>query len=100
MATPERLIIESMFKIADKDGNDVDFHLNEAQARVDARLTGRDIIPKARQQGVSSYYLARNLAKCISRRNERCVLINSPVRIVAGALSVLFRQAASVPPTI
>jgi hypothetical protein len=76
MATPERLITESMFMIADKEGNDVPFHLNSAQAKVDARLTGRDIIPKARQQGISSLYLARNLAKCISKRNERCVVIS------------------------
>lgn len=79
MATAERLIIEAMFMIADKDGNDVDFHLNSAQVAVDSRLTGRDIIPKARQEGVSSYFLARNLAKCISRRNEHCVVISHEV---------------------
>jgi len=76
LSTQERLIIEAMFKIVDKQGRDSDFLLNSAQALVDTRLTGRDIIPKARQEGVSSYFLARNLAKCISRRNERCVVIS------------------------
>lgn len=76
MATKERLIIESMLMIADKDGNDVPFILNPAQARLDARLTGRDIVPKARQEGVSSYALARGLVKCLGQRNTRAVVIS------------------------
>ena len=76
MATLERAIIESMFMIADKDGNDVPFILNSAQAEIDNNLTGRDVIPKARQEGVSSYYLARALAKCLSKRNTRAVIIS------------------------
>ena len=76
MATPERLIIESLFRIADKEGNDVDFKLNPAQARLDTYLTGRDIIPKARQEGISSYYLARFTAKCLYKRNTRAVVIS------------------------
>lgn len=74
--TPERLIIEKMFRIADKNGNDVPFLLNPAQAKIDDALTGRDIIPKARQEGVSSYFLARNTAKCLTQENRRCVVIS------------------------
>lgn len=76
MATAERHIIEQMFMIADKDGEDVPFTLNEAQAKVDSRLSGRDIIPKARQRGVSSYFLARYTARCLYMRNRRCVVIS------------------------
>lgn len=76
MATKERLVIESMFRIADKEGNNVDFLLNPAQAKLDAYLTGRDIIPKARQLGISSYYLARFLAKCLIKVNTRAVVIS------------------------
>ncbi len=76
MATAERLIIEAMFPIVNKDGFEVPFILNSAQAKVDANLTGRDIIPKARQEGVSSYFLARSLAKCISLENQNCVIIS------------------------
>lgn len=74
--TPERLIIENLFRIVDKDGNDLDFKLNSAQAKVDSSLTGRDIIPKARQEGVSSYFLARATARCLSTRNTRAVVIS------------------------
>jgi hypothetical protein len=76
MATAERLIIESMFRIADKEGNDVDFILNREQAQLDDTLSGRDVVPKARQLGISSYVLGLFLAACLSRRNTRAVVIS------------------------
>jgi len=74
--TPERVIIENMFSIVDKDGDDVPFKLNSAQRIIDENHSGRDIIPKARQEGVSSYYLARGTAKCLAARNTRAVVIS------------------------
>lgn len=74
--TPERLIIESMFQIVDKDGHDVPFLLNHYQGLLDSTLCGRDLIPKARQLGMSAYVLARFTAKCLSKRNTRAVVIS------------------------
>jgi len=74
--SPEATVIEGMFRIADKEGHDVDFTLNSAQRHVDEHLTGRDIIPKARQEGVSSYFLARYTAACLGRRNTSAVVIS------------------------
>ena len=74
--SPEGLIIESMFRIPNKDGVDVDFVLNSAQKKLDSELTGRDLIPKARQEGISSYYLARYTAACMMYRNTRAVVIS------------------------
>jgi len=76
VATKERMILESMFMIADKEGKDVDFRLNSAQIKVDQRLSGRDIVPKARQEGVSSYFLGRYTVKCLGQRNTRAVVIS------------------------
>lgn len=76
MATKERLIIESMFKIVTKESEDAPFILNSTQSRLDNNLTGRDIVPKARQLGVSQYFLARYLADCLSVRNTRAVVIS------------------------
>jgi len=76
MPTKERLIVESMFSIPDKAGLDVPFALNEVQATLDANLTGRDIIPKMRQPGVSSYFLGRYTAACLAQRNVRAVVIS------------------------
>lgn len=74
--TPERLIIESMFQIIDKDGQDVPFVLNPYQAQLDSNLALRNIIPKARQLGMSAYVLARFTARCLSKRNTRAVVIS------------------------
>lgn len=62
--------------IADKEGNDVNFKLNTVQYLLDIGLTGRDLIPKARQLGVSSYFLARYTAACLGNRNVRAVVIS------------------------
>tara|TARA_Y100000310_G_scaffold318422_1_gene372457 strand:- start:2502 stop:4085 length:1584 start_codon:yes stop_codon:yes gene_type:complete len=74
--TPEGLIIEEMFMIADKDGVDVPFKLNPVQRVIDNTLTGRDLYPKARQEGVSSYFLGRYTAACLARRNTKAVVIS------------------------
>jgi hypothetical protein len=76
MATKERLIIESMFNIVSKNGEDMPFLLNFNQAKLDSELTGRDIVPKARQKGISAYFLGRYLADCLSIRNTRAVVIS------------------------
>lgn len=74
--TPEAKIIETLFKVADKKRNDVDFILNPAQRDLDATFTGRDLIPKARQKGISTYYLGRFTAACLMYRNTRAVVIS------------------------
>jgi len=76
MATKERIAVENLLMIADKEGEDVDFVFNEQQAAIDNRLSGRDLIPKARQMGVSSKFLARYLVKCLGKRNTRAVVIS------------------------
>ena len=76
MATKERIAIENLLMIADKEGVDMDFKLNIAQCTVDDNLTGRDLIPKARQMGVSSYFLARYTVACLGQRNTRAVVIS------------------------
>jgi len=74
--TPEAVIIESMFRVVTKEGEDVDFILNDTQKILDENLTGRDLIPKARQEGVSTYFLARYTAACLRRRNVKAVIIS------------------------
>lgn len=76
MPTPESVVIENFLRIADKQGLDVDFTLNHAQRALDNALTGRDIVPKARQEGISSYVLARFTVKCLGQRNTRAVVIS------------------------
>lgn len=74
--TPERFIIETMFRIPNKEGADVDFTLNDVQASLDENRTLRNIIPKARQRGISTYISALFLASCLHLRNRRCVVVS------------------------
>jgi hypothetical protein len=74
--SPYRTVIEAMFRIVDKSGVACDFRLNDVQARLDAGWTRRNIVPKARQEGVSSYIIARFVAKCLTEQNRTCVIIS------------------------
>lgn len=73
--TPEALLIQSLLRIPDKEGNDVDFILNPDQRAFDEQQTGRDIIAKYRQGGFSTYPLARALVRCMAYRNRRHVIL-------------------------
>ena len=85
--TPEALIIESMFRVVTKEGVDVDFVLNSAQRQIDENMTGRDIIPKARQEGVSTYFLARYTAACLRKRNVKATIISHEADATSRLLS-------------
>ncbi len=74
--TEEAFLMQTFLRIANKDKEDVDFILNDAQAKLDSELTGRDIIPKARQEGISSYFLGRFTIACIHKRNTNAVIIS------------------------
>lgn len=76
MATPERFVIESLFRVVNKDQQDVEFKLNSAQVAVDNQWSRRMLMPKARQEGVSTYFLARNTVRCLGIRNTRAVVIS------------------------
>ena len=70
-----REAIERFLHISNKSGRKVPFELNNAQQRVLARLSGRDIVPKARQQGITSLFLACFFLDCLAYENLRCVVI-------------------------
>jgi hypothetical protein len=73
----QKEFIETFIKIRSKykDNRLIPFKLNDIQNHLHFRMGGRDVILKSRQQGVSTYLLARKLAKAIlfSGRNIRFV---------------------------
>lgn len=103
-ASPYRTVIESMFQIVDKDGAKVDFRLNSVQARLDAHWSRRNIIPKARQGGISSYVIARYVAKCLTIDNRTCVIISHEAdatqRLLARAYYILDNLKGGVKPVL
>ena len=67
--------IESRLSIVNKEGELVDFILNEIQNKYLEDGTGKDIILKARQQGFSSLILAIFTADFILKENSRSVIV-------------------------
>ena len=74
--TDEAYLIELILRIADKDSVDRDFILNPHQRKLDMQKTGRDLVPKARQLGMSSYWHGIQFIKCLKERNTRAVVIS------------------------
>lgn len=69
--------IENEYTIIDKSGKEVKFILNPPQADFITKISGRDIILKARQEGFSSAILGIGTNKFIYGENERCVSISN-----------------------
>lgn len=74
--TEEALLIEEFLTVIDKNGRPVPFTLNSAQRQVDAMVGDRNLVPKARQEGVSTYVLARAFIKCLLNENFHAVVIS------------------------
>lgn len=68
--------IEKSFLIVNKSHKTVPFKLNDPQLQILQSLKGRDIILKARQEGISSLILALFAIDFISIENIRCVVIS------------------------
>jgi len=75
--TREAVAIEALFHVIDKTTQqDVPFKLNAAQRMVDAAWSPRMLVPKARQRGISTYFLARAAIRCMGRKNTSAVVIS------------------------
>ena len=55
MISKEARVIETLFHVQDKEGKMVPFLLNPSQRAYDEVKTKKDLIPKARQKGFSTY---------------------------------------------
>lgn len=68
--------IENSFLIVNKETQAVNFKLNEPQSKILHSLQSRDIILKARQEGISSLLLAIFAIDFLTIENIRCVVIS------------------------
>ena len=89
MLSNEARAVEALFSIINKDGKQVPFRLNPSQVAYDEVRTQRDMIPKARQKGFSSYGVALQVIKCLGVPGTRAVLISHE----AGATQRLLDKA-------
>lgn len=67
--------IQDNFSIINKGGREVNFELNPVQQKFVNEATGRDVILKARQQGMSSFILAAFTADFILKDNSLSVIV-------------------------
>lgn len=87
MPSPYRTVIESMFQITDRRGQLVDFTLTPEQAILDEGWSRRNLVTKLRQHGgISTYVLARYIAKCLVEKHRRCVLVSAEADATARLL--------------
>lgn len=68
--------IEKSFNIVSKDGAKVPFILNPVQDDFISKMSGKDFVLKARQQGFSSLILAIFLTDFLTQENSRSVIIS------------------------
>lgn len=73
--TKSALFIEDMLTIIDKNGQEVDFKLNDMQKQFVEDAEGKDIILKGRQMGFSSFILGAFTGDFIYRPNSLSVVI-------------------------
>lgn len=73
----QKLFIENFIRIRSKHSENevIPFRFNDVQNDLHFNLSGRDVILKSRQQGITTYFLAKKLCKAIlfSGRNIRFV---------------------------
>ena len=89
MLSKEGKVIEALLNIQDKSGVTVPFQLNPSQVKYDQQKGLRNLIPKARQKGFSTYGVGDQLVNCLGTPGTRAVLISHE----AGATQRLLDKA-------
>ncbi len=74
--TKQAQVIETLFRIQNKEGASVPMKLTSTQAAFDRQRTNKNLIVKARQLGMSSYILALFCVECMSIPGTRAVIIS------------------------
>ena len=73
---PRAELIQTLFKIDDKEGNIVPFKFNHVQRYFNENKGHRNIILKSRQMGISSSILADMAADCIIIPHTYCAVVS------------------------
>ena len=84
-------VIEETLLVQDKvTSKIVDFKLNNEQRQVDLNLTGRDIVIKGRQFGMSTWKVARQVIKCLVHHNFNAVMVSHNAKATEKLLKKAF----------
>jgi hypothetical protein len=66
---------ENLIEIEDRNRNRIRFILNPAQELLNGNITGRDIVIKAGQLGITTYFLARYFKEVITKIGTTAVVV-------------------------
>ncbi len=72
---PDPLFFEWLIVIADRNGKEIKFTINQAQQILYDNLTGRDLVIKAGQLGITTFFAARGYKKVITHPNTTALLV-------------------------
>jgi hypothetical protein len=67
--------LNNLYRIEDKDGNDVPFRMNAVQQAVDESLWHRNAILKSRQHGITTWACIRSLDTALFRPHTACGVV-------------------------
>lgn len=68
--------LDNLYKIKTKDQKTIKFRKNNIQTRLHKEATGLDVVLKARQVGISTYFLLKKLDKAIFTRNYTVAILS------------------------
>ncbi|NUS38253.1 MAG: DNA packaging protein, partial [Lysobacter sp.] len=67
--------LNNLYRIVDKDQNEVTFQLKDVQQELDEGLHHRNVVPKSRQHGITTWACIRALDTALFKKNSRCGLV-------------------------
>lgn len=67
--------LNNLYRIEDKDGNDVQFKMNPVQEIVDGGLHNRNVVLKSRQHGITTWACMRALDTALFRPHTACGVV-------------------------
>ncbi len=98
--TDDRYFCEQLIEIDDRDGNTIQFVYNPAQEILHGNLTGRDIVIKAGQLGVTTFFLARDFKATLTVPNTNSVVVAHEEFLTQKLLSRVQNWYDRIPDTI
>ncbi|NUS39395.1 MAG: DNA packaging protein, partial [Lysobacter sp.] len=63
--------LNNLYRIVDKDQNEVTFQLKDVQQELDEGLHHRNVVPKSRQHGITTWACIRALDTALFKKNSR-----------------------------
>ncbi len=94
------LLVRSLLRIRDKQGRLLKLVPNRAQRQFAARATGRDLVLKARQLGVTTWIAARFFVATITRPGTLTVQVAHDQSSAEGIFRIVHRFLENLPPRL